>query len=224
MLAATPNTTRAPSRTITLGPALEERYAALVAPVVSALERSLSPAVSANRVARIELEPPRIVLRRWRIERRRFGGWLASLAGGYPALLLTDVRRCYPSIRSSTVRDAVDSISGNATYAREIAAFLDGLEARGVTGLPIGPAPSAVLANAVLGTVDRALESAGARHLRWVDDLVIALQAPGDAEGILEVIDAALGAIGLRRHPGKTRVVAGPDGRAEMNMPSMLGG
>ncbi len=33
--------------------------------------------------------------------------------------------------------------------------------------------PSAVLANAVLGELDRAVRSTGARHVRWVDDVVL---------------------------------------------------
>ena len=43
----------------------------------------------------------------------------------------------------------------------------------GTPGLPIGPEPSAVLANAVLATADAAATHAGVRLLRWVDDVVL---------------------------------------------------
>ena len=208
-------------RTVTLGAALEERYAAVVAPVVSAIERSLSTSVRANRVARVELDPPRIVLRRWRLERRCFRERLARLGAEHPVLLATDVRRCYPSIRASAVARVVDVLAAG-TRGDAIASFLEELGSRGITGLPIGPAPSAVLANAVLGTVDHALQLASVPHLRWVDDLVIAIGRPGDADGVLQVIDAALRTVGLRRNEGKTLVLCRGERRPGMIVPSMF--
>ena len=74
-------------------------------------------------------------------------------------------------------------------------------------GLPVGPEPSAVVANAVLTPVDRALSDAGIRHLRWVDDLVLAAEDPGAA---LEVLRGSLATVGLRLNERKTRVVLDP--------------
>ena len=64
-----------------------------------------------------------------------------------------------------------------------------------------------MLANVVLAEVDVALGRARLPSLRWVDDIVVALRRPDDADAALGTIDRALGSLGLERHPDKTRVV-----------------
>jgi hypothetical protein len=76
-----------------------------------------------------------------------------------------------------------------------------------VRGLPIGPEPSAVLANAVLAEMDGAIRRAGARHLRWVDDVFL-WGTRADVRRALGALDDALSRAGLALHPEKTRVLA----------------
>src|SRR3712207_9203680 len=49
--------------------------------------------------------------------------------------------------------------------------------------------PISVLANAVLAGVDEALAGVGHPHLRWVDDVVVAIPSVSAAAEVLEVID-----------------------------------
>jgi hypothetical protein len=83
--------------------------------------------------------------------------------------------------------------------------MIDGWSDHGYPGLPIGPVGSAVLANAVLVGVDRALHSL--RFVRWVDDYVIGVPSEGAAGGILERMDHCLAGLGLRRSARKTRIL-----------------
>jgi hypothetical protein len=159
----------------------------------------------ANRVASWGLDPPALSLRPWRLERRRFAARLAHLAAGPGAIAFADVRRCYASISPAMVGRALRR-AGLGTV-REIEDLLDALERVGVRGLPVGPDPSAVLANAVLAPVDRALVDAGVEHLRWVDDIVV---SGADPQAALSVIRRALERIGLRLNERKTRVVVDP--------------
>jgi hypothetical protein len=187
----------------------EARYAALVASVAPAIEASLGAEVVANRAA---LGTPSIglPLRPWRPAWDAFlrsGQHLALAAGAFVA---ADVRRCYPSIGPDLVGRTLRRLGCARNDVRGVTTTLEALGAAGVPGLPIGPNPSAVLANAVLAGADEALRAAGVRHLRWVDDVWIF--APGRPEAV-----AALGSLarwlegqGLSLAPEKTRVLDRP--------------
>jgi Reverse transcriptase (RNA-dependent DNA polymerase) len=188
-----------------LDPVTRDRYVRLVAVAAGGVEARLSDAVVANRVRSWRVEPPELRLRPWRVERRVFAARVSALARTAGTIAFADVRRCYASISPATVgvalrRDGIET-------ADALERFLCDLERAGVAGLPVGPEPSAVLANAVLAAVDRALERAGIRHLRWVDDVVLAGQDPAAA---LQVLRDALATIGLRLNERKTRVVLDP--------------
>jgi len=182
-----------------------DRYVDLVARSADAIEAMLSPVVMANRVASWDLDPPGLRLRPWRVERRRFAARLADLAATPGAIAFADVHRCYASISPAMVGRAL-RCAGLGT-AREIESLLQALEGVGVRGLPVGPDASAVLANAVLAPVDRALAGEGIEHLRWVDDIVV---SSADPPAALSAIRRALEQIGLRLNESKTRIVVDP--------------
>ncbi len=117
------------------------------------------------------------------------------------AFAVADVRDCYASISPETV-DAL--IGPEAAHA---VAFLRRLQERGVPGLPIGPGPSAVLANAVLAELDRAIRGTSARHVRWVDDVVL-WGARANVRRALVALDEVTARMGLSLHDGKTRPLA----------------
>src|SRR5438105_14714952 len=80
-------------------------------------------------------------------------------------------------------------------------------EAAGRRGLPVGPEPSAVLANAVLSAADRTIASQGVRHLRWVDDFTVAVPDRDAARRVLEAVRGSLIRFGLEASPEKTRII-----------------
>ena len=153
-------------------------YAAAVAEVASTVETRLGSAVVANRVScfsPLALEP-------WRPARARFRRAAARFAGEARALLVADVLQCFRSTRADAVGEALARMGCERRSVDPIVDLLEGFASEGVLGLPIGPEPSAVLANAVLAAADERLVAGGAAHLRWVDDFVVAADDAADAD------------------------------------------
>jgi len=167
--------------------------------LVPALERVLGPEVLANRTG-----PG--CSGGWRGDLRRARRLAAALRRSAPLLLRTDVRAFYPSVTPSALSRALTAAGVPREPAREAMHMLEAWSAGGHAGLPVGPPPSAVLANAVLAPADRALRAAGLPFLRWVDDYLIALPW-GRPEAALEPLDEKLAAWGLLRAPEKTALV-----------------
>jgi hypothetical protein len=175
-------------------------YRALVARVAAALERSLGPAVVANRVVGTPL-----LLEDWRVAHVR---WRAAI--GRPTArglrVHVDVADCYDSIRPEVV---AASLRAAGADPRALERLLHELADHGVPGLPIGPEPSAVLANAVLAPLDVALAVAGVPHVRWVDDIVAFATERRQAMRVTDLIRRELEAVGLRPNEAKTRIEDG---------------
>jgi hypothetical protein len=197
-------------RPVSLPPPLASRYLRLVAEVALRIDAALGPGVAANRVAIARADPPALALRPWRRERAAFVRRLSSMAGRARCLAIADVRACYPSIAPHAVERTLARLDVTPRSAAEIGRFLEGLAAAGIRGLPIGPDPSAVLANAVLSGVDRAVSDRALDHLRWVDDVVIACRDPAEARTALELVRRALADVGLEPNERKTRIVTDP--------------
>jgi hypothetical protein len=117
------------------------------------------------------------------------------------AFAVADVRDCYGSISPDTLAALLGPEAAHAV------AFLRRLHDQGVRGLPIGPEPSAILANAVLSEADRAIRGTGARHLRWVDDLVLWGRRT-DVRHALGALHGVAVRMGLELHETKTRLLA----------------
>ncbi|GIU96634.1 MAG: hypothetical protein KatS3mg013_0437 [Actinomycetota bacterium] len=202
---------RAPRLVVRLAPADAGRYAALVRALAPRLEGALAPGVIANRLRPDgRLEPWTRARRRWR---RRLA---EALADPRAAVAVGDVAACYPSIGPAAVARSLSAIGAAPEVARAVLAMLERLEAGVGAGLPVGPAPSALLANAVLTVADRAVEEHGAAYLRWVDDVVL---VGGTARQVRRALDAwrsGLAAVGLEAHPDKTRVLEGRQARREL--------
>ncbi len=174
----------------------------------------------AGRVARA-LEPrldPRVLADRamisavgWNLRGIREALDLArDRGGGFLGLVLhTDVEDFYGSVSPTVAVRACLDAGAASTDADLVGEMLEGWTAHGHQGLPIGPAGSAVVANAVLLPVDACL---GARPwLRWVDDYRISVASEWDATCLLDRLDAALGAVRLRRSIPKTLLAPAAD-------------
>lgn len=133
---------------------------------------------------------------------------VASSRGPGVAAIRSDVRDCYASITLSAVEAGLRAADADRAALARIVEMLRSMQRSGVRGLPIGPTPSAILADAVLSIGDRAAVQAGGRIVRWVDDVVITAD---DRPTALRAFDAwrrALGPLGLVPHEGKTSVDA----------------
>ncbi|HEX2032194.1 MAG TPA: RNA-directed DNA polymerase [Actinomycetota bacterium] len=177
------------------------RWDALGGRIAAHVERRLNGCVVANRAIRRHggwsLEPVGPALRR----ARRLAAGILSRS---PAVLLTDVASFYPSVRPQLLDRALRAVTVDPADAGEAADLLEAWGSHGYPGLPIGPRASAVMANAVLRPVDRAIGSLP--FVRWVDDYLIGLPDAGLAPAVVERIDEALDEVGLTRSIPKTRI------------------
>jgi hypothetical protein len=179
----------------------DARFRSLVDRVGPAIERSLTDDVFANR-ARRSSRPA--ALAPWRPAHRRWRRAIGDACAGGGVAIATDVEGCYASITPEAVGRALERVGASAEHVAALVRWLRALGELGVEGLPVGPEPSAILANAVLGVGDRALERSGVRWLRWVDDWVIVAGDLRAAERSLAGLASALDAEGLRLHGAKT--------------------
>jgi len=193
-----------------LDPATEVRYVSLVAAAVPAIEAALRPVVVANRVRRASVRPPMLRLEPTAEARERFVTMASELCRA-PFVVVADVENCYPSVGLDALATVLERRGVSRGTRQALLALLARLSAFGVRGLPVGPLPSAILANAVLAAVDDELARAGRRYVRWVDDVWVAATSWADAEGILAVLEAALGGVGLRLSARKTRIAVSTD-------------
>lgn len=195
-----------------LGPNDAARYRLLVGRVAGRIESVLSSRVHANRVhfgRRGELQ-----LECWKVARLRFRrlllrGQLLG-AGSRSVVARADVRRCFEQINPSAVERALLGLGCPASDTLELRRLLEKFRTKGVPGLPVGPAASAVLANAVLSSVDGALIAHGIEHLRWVDDFLLVSRNETEARGGLDCVRESLASLGLQEAPEKTGIVESP--------------
>ncbi len=188
-------------------------YQAAVARLVPTVERGLGPQVIANRaigrgsIAAVRLEPWLPARRTWRSRMARL-----KQAQRRHVVLVADVADCYASITIPAVIRALQAFCADPDDVQRLAGWLHRFQDDGVPGLPIGPPASAVLANAVLGSVDAGLRETGIEHIRWVDDIVVVANGSPAAARAHATIERSLEGVGLRVNPTKTGVV-GSTGR-----------
>lgn len=181
-----------------------EAWADLSTRIAAPLNRTLHPGVLGDRIG-AGLAGANL---RRAIHRARS---LATRLAKTSALVVrTDVADFYPSVDPVVLHRVIAGAGAEPEDARLAADMLEAWGAHGYAGIPVGPAPSAVLSNAVLRPVDEAL--GGFRLLRWVDDYLIGARGEREAQEVLDRMDESLGALGLKRQPRKTRVGRGTGG------------
>jgi Reverse transcriptase (RNA-dependent DNA polymerase) len=193
-----------------LDAARQDRYVSLVAAAAPAIESRLGPRAVANRVRYASIHPPRLRLEPSAQARERFVAMASDLCRS-PLVVIADVEDCYPSIGPGPLAASLDRTGVPPGTTRALIALLGELSTFGVRGLPVGPVPSAVLANTVLASVDEDLVRADRTHIRWVDDVWVAASCRRDAERVLAGLRLALARLGLRPSARKTRIAASVD-------------
>jgi hypothetical protein len=184
-----------------LDPAGDAEYRAAVGPLAGRIERSLGPEVFAIRArpggAGWRLEPWQPARVAWRRALRRA---IREATRG-TSFAVADVRDCYGSISPETIRALLGPEAADAV------AVLRRLDQHGVRGLPVGPDPSAILANAPLSRLDRAIRPRGARFARWVDDVFL-WGSRDDVRRAVAALAPAAAEMGLDLHRDKTRILS----------------
>jgi hypothetical protein len=181
----------------------ELAFARSVGGAAPAILRSLGSESHANRV--VAWDPARgPILDRWTSARRRWLRELRRLGSNAHFVAMTDARACYPSISPGVMSDRLRALGSPEARVLEIGSWLRTFRDAGVEGLPVGPAASALLADAVLSAGDDAIRATGAMHVRWVDDIAIFAPDPRTRAVALEALRRAWASFGLELHDGKT--------------------
>lgn len=116
-----------------------------------------------------------------------FGQKTESLADTYENVLVTDITDFYNQIYLHRLNNAVElSNSSLKPLADDIENFLATLNNKASQGVPVGPAASIVMAEAVLIDVDSFIKDQGVHHTRYVDDFRIFSNSVRELYSILE--------------------------------------
>lgn len=159
--------------------------------------------------------------RAWRTAWVAWQRAVAAESSSAGLVIVSDVAACYPSIRSAAIRMAARRVGGEPEpLLAQLARFRDA----GVRGIPIGPAASAWVGEAILSIADERASGAGLAPIRWVDDVVFA----GDRDAVRLASGAwarALHELGLQENESKRRTLAPGTfgGIAVVGAPSLAG-
>lgn len=200
-------------RLVVLTRADELAFARSVAGAAPAICQAMGSESHANRL--VAWDPARgPILEPWRRARRRWQRQVLLFGSDARYVAVSDVRACYASITPDVMTALLRALGAPEASVNEIGSWLRVLRDEGVEGLPVGPAASALLADAVLTAGDDAIRATGAAHVRWVDDVTIfASDAPTRATA-LEALRRAWDSLGLELHEGKTALLDEPVGEA----------
>lgn len=104
----------------------------------------------------------------------------------YEYVLSTDISDFYNQIYLHRVGNVVDSVGAPDDVGKEIENFLSRLNNKASQGIPVGPAASIILAEAILLDVDQFISNHHVEHVRYVDDIRIFSDSEEQLSEILE--------------------------------------
>jgi transcriptional regulator with XRE-family HTH domain len=143
----------------------------------------------------------------------RWSGFVArgkelAAQDGCRTVLVADIADCYGQVAIPTVMEALEDAGVGAVRTATIGRLLDRFAGRRGRGLPVGPHPSALLAELVLNRVDDQLRRAGRPFVRYVDDIRIFCRDERDARAAWHDLAAFLpDRLGLSLNDAKSRIV-----------------
>lgn len=110
-----------------------------------------------------------------------------ELAATYSHVLVTDITDFYNQIYLHRLNNAIESADATLKpVADDIEYFLSTLNSKSSQGVPVGPAASIVMAEAVLIDVDVFLRDQGIAHTRYVDDFRVFSDSPRILHQVLD--------------------------------------
>ena len=141
----------------------------------------------------------------------------AAIRGGARYLVKVDISQFYPSLYTHAVGWAIDpklrdraNWKNSKLLGRRIDQALMDLQGKISQGIPIGNDISFLLAEVVLGEVDRSLRLDRGWALRWFDDYEIACESLDEAERWLAKLHSAMTPFRLKLNQAKTKIIPLP--------------
>ncbi|EGR5123459.1 reverse transcriptase [Vibrio cholerae] len=111
----------------------------------------------------------------------------SELNGMYEHVLITDISDFYNQVYVHRLRNAISSLDPNfELVAKSIEDFLLAINGSPTKGIPVGPASSIIMAEALMIDVDEFIHNSGFKHTRYVDDFRIFANSQSDLVNFLE--------------------------------------
>lgn len=108
------------------------------------------------------------------------------LAAIHSHVLVCDVADFYNQVYLHRLQNVISNACPDAgSLANDIEDYLLALNGRASKGIPVGPAASIVMAEAVLNDVDQMIQGHGFTHTRYVDDIRIFADEPDQLDHLL---------------------------------------
>lgn len=108
-----------------------------------------------------------------------------SLADTHKFVLMTDISDFYNQIYLHRLENAISDAT-NSDAGKSFELFLMALNSKNSQGIPVGPAASIILSEAVLIDVDEFIADRGYSHVRYVDDIRIFADSLHDLDVFLQ--------------------------------------
>ncbi|EGU38033.1 RNA-directed DNA polymerase [Vibrio splendidus] len=111
----------------------------------------------------------------------------SELNNTYEQVLITDISDFYNQIYVHRLRNAISALDiGFESVAESIEDFLLAINGSPTKGIPVGPAASIIMAEALMIDVDEFICNSGFKHTRYVDDFRIFANSKSDLISFLD--------------------------------------
>lgn len=116
-----------------------------------------------------------------------FTDMIENLSDRYQYILVTDITDFYNQIYLHRLNNAIERADSDLKdIADDTERFISSLNDKASKGVPVGPAASIIMSEAVLIDIDEYITNFGVEHTRYVDDIRIFSDSREELEKILE--------------------------------------
>lgn len=116
-----------------------------------------------------------------------FAEMIVRFSNQYQYILVTDITDFYNQIYLHRLNNAIERADqGLEEIANDVERFISSLNDKASQGIPVGPAASIIMSEAVLIDVDEYIANFNVKHTRYVDDIRIFSNSKEELEKVLE--------------------------------------
>lgn len=120
---------------------------------------------------------------------KMFTDIIETLSDSYSFILVTDIADFYNQIYLHRLNNAIERAEPSLkAIADDIEKFISSINDKASQGVPVGPAASIIMSEAVLIDIDEYISNLGVEHTRYVDDIRIFSNSRNELESVLEKI------------------------------------
>jgi len=118
---------------------------------------------------------------------KTFTDMIENHSDEYEYILVTDITDFYNQIYLHRLNNAIERADpALKNIANDIESFISSINDKASQGVPVGPAASIIMSEAVLVDIDEYISNLGVEHTRYVDDIRIFSDSKVELEKVLE--------------------------------------